>query len=114
MTATDEWGRVPLHYSAMERPIEEVRDLLSNAADPDPRDIGGWTPLLYASRSARPEVVALLLDAGAQVDALTEKGLPALYWAIVRGGEDPVGTIRVLRAHGARTPKPRPWKGISG
>ena len=101
VTETDEWGRVPLHYAAMDRPIDDVRELLSEAVDPDPRDIGGWTPLLYAARSARHEVVSLLLDAGAPVDAPTEKGLPALYWAIVGRGEDPVGTIRVLRARGA-------------
>ena len=98
MTATDEWCRMALHYAAMGRPIDEVRELFAEALNPDPRDIGGWTPLLYGSRSARPEVVALFLDAGAQLDALTERGLPALCWAIVGRGEDPVGTIRVLRA----------------
>ncbi|OLT34762.1 hypothetical protein BJF84_17170 [Rhodococcus sp. CUA-806] len=113
MTEKDEWGRVPLHYAAMERPIEEVRQLLSQAVDPDPRDIGGWTPLLYAARSARPEVVSLLLDAGAQVDALAEKGLPAIYWAIVGRGEDPVGTIRVLRARGA-DPEAKTMEGYFG
>ncbi|WP_072802941.1 ankyrin repeat domain-containing protein [Rhodococcoides yunnanense] len=113
MTATDKGGRVPLHYAALDGEIDKVRRLLGDSNDPDPRDLEGWTPLLFASRAAHTGIIALLLDAGARVDAVTDKGYPALYWAIVGAGKDPVGTIRLLRARGA-DPEAKTMKGTFG
>ncbi|WP_186626581.1 ankyrin repeat domain-containing protein [Rhodococcus sp. BP22] len=113
MTETDRAGRVPLHYAALDGEVENVRRLLSETDDPDPRDLEGWTPLLFASRAARTEIVEMLLDAGARVDAVTEKGYPALYWAIVGSGKDAVGTIRLLRKRGA-DPTAKTMKGYFG
>ncbi|WP_169914776.1 ankyrin repeat domain-containing protein [Rhodococcoides yunnanense] len=104
---------MPLHYAALDGETEEVKRLLGETNDPDPRDLEGWTPLLFASRAAYTDIVALLLDAGARVDAFTDKGYPALYWAIVGSGKDPIGTIRLLRSRGA-DPTAKTMKGYFG
>jgi hypothetical protein len=113
VTEAEEWGRVPLHYAAMERSIEAVRQHLKQTGDPNPRDHEGWTPLLFAGRSANPDVLALLLDAGARIDAVTNQGHPALYWAIAGSGQDPTGAIRILRLRGA-DPTARTMQGHFG
>lgn len=100
MAELDEWGRVPLHYAALEGPIVEVTKLL-RINDVNARDFENWTPLHFAARSGRADVVALLLDNGAEIDAVTDKGYPPLYWAIVASSGDAVATIRVLRSRGA-------------
>ncbi|WP_280366623.1 ankyrin repeat domain-containing protein, partial [Nocardia wallacei] len=60
-----------------------------------------WTPLHFAAQAGAPAVVERLLDSGGDIDALTEKGHPAIYWAAVTKMGNPVETIRVLRARGA-------------
>ncbi|MFI9507285.1 ankyrin repeat domain-containing protein [Nocardia sp. NPDC052566] len=100
MTHRDEWGRTPLHYAALDGDLDTLERLLETE-DVNGRDNEGWTPLHFAAQEARPAVVERLLDAGADIDALTQKGLPAIYWAATATGGDPVATIRVLRARGA-------------
>ncbi|MBO0883090.1 MAG: ankyrin repeat domain-containing protein [Mycobacterium sp.] len=100
MTELDEFGRSPLHYAALEGDLATVERLLA-VEDVNLADREGWTPLHFAARMGRVDVVARLLDSGADVNALTDKGMPPIYWAAVAGVGDPVETIRVLRAHGA-------------
>jgi len=100
MADTDEWGRLPLHYAALEGELGEVRDLLATT-DVNIVDNEGWTPLHFAASVGRTDTVELLLDHGADVDAVTKKGMPAIYWAATATEGDPISTIRVLRAHGA-------------
>lgn len=100
MSERDEFGRTPLHYAARDGDLAATERMLAtedvNAADND-----GWTPLHFAAQAAAPEVVARLLDAGADIDAVTTKGHPAIYWATKADAGDPVATIRLLRARGA-------------
>ncbi|WP_280365728.1 ankyrin repeat domain-containing protein [Nocardia wallacei] len=100
MTELDEHGRSPLHYAAVDGDLAAVERLL-HTDDVNLADSDGWTPLHFAARSAAPAVVERLLDAGADIDAVTDKGMPAIYWAAVARSGDPVQTIRVLRARGA-------------
>ncbi|WP_280316934.1 ankyrin repeat domain-containing protein [Nocardia wallacei] len=100
MSELDEFGRSPLHYAAVDGDLAAVERLL-NTEDVNLADAEGWTPLHFAARSAAAPVVERLLDAGADIDAVTEKGMPAIYWAAVARSGDPVQTIRVLRARGA-------------
>jgi ankyrin repeat protein len=48
--------------------------LLANGADARASDNEGNTPLHHAARSTDPAVAALLLDAGAHVDAINGEG----------------------------------------
>ncbi|MFQ6397562.1 ankyrin repeat domain-containing protein [Nocardia sp. KC 131] len=100
MTQRDEWGRTPLHYAALNGDLDAIERLLATE-DVNVRDNEDWTPLHFAAQDAHPDAVERLLDAGADVDALTDKGMPAIYWAATATGGDPVATIRVLRARGA-------------
>ena len=46
-----------------------VSELLARGADPRSGDQLGWTPLHAAARQANPAIVALIADAGANVNA---------------------------------------------
>lgn len=100
MTNLDEWGRSALHYAARDGDVEAINGLLATE-DVNAADSQGWTPLHFAAQDAHPAAIERLLDAGADIDALTEKGWPAIYLAALASGNDPVASIRVLRAHGA-------------
>ncbi|WP_063066472.1 ankyrin repeat domain-containing protein [Nocardia violaceofusca] len=100
MTQLDEFGRTALHYAARDANLDEVEQLL-DTEDGNLADDQGWTPLHFAANAGAPDVVTRLLGAGADIDALTDKGMPAIYWAAVAKRGNPVETIRVLRAHGA-------------
>lgn len=58
----------------------------------------GMTPLMSAAEGLRENVVQLLLDRGADVDANGPGSLTALQWAKEIGGEDRQGVIRKLEA----------------
>ena len=100
MTQLDEFGRSPLHYAAVDGDLIAVERLLATE-DVNLPDNNGWTPLHMAASTGSSDVVERLLTAGADIHALTEKGMPAIYWAATATTGDPVATIRVLRAHGA-------------
>jgi hypothetical protein len=78
---------------------EAVMTLLANGADPRFADAEGNTPLHHAARSTDPAVAALMLDAGAQVDALNEEGFSPLGVACAAGNWR---LARFLIEHGAR------------
>jgi TonB family protein len=67
----------------------EAETLLANPdVDPDARDEDGWTALMYAARSDRPEFVTLLVKADANLDLQNEDGETALIIAVRRGRVD--------------------------
>ncbi|XP_029954170.1 ankyrin repeat and SAM domain-containing protein 3 isoform X2 [Salarias fasciatus] len=51
------------------------------------KNIGGWTPLMYASYIGHDNIVNLLLEAGVNVNATTPKGLTPLMLAASCGNE---------------------------
>jgi ankyrin repeat protein len=61
-----------------------VRRLLACGVPAGARDGAGWTPLHFAVRAGAAEVVDLLLDAGAAVDARNDDGLTPLQLALAR------------------------------
>jgi ankyrin repeat protein len=66
-------GLTPLHLAARSRQANIVGLILELLKDKrktviDSMDKNGWTPLLHACRSARPETVKLLLEYGAGVN----------------------------------------------
>lgn len=57
--------------------VEAINRLLATE-DVNAADIHGWTPLHFAAQDAHPGAVERLLDAGADIDALIEKGMPTI------------------------------------
>jgi uncharacterized protein len=89
--------------------IKAVGAALGVGADVNARDADGITPLMHAARGDRPEiatpgptdhpeVVELLIERGADVNAKTDSGFVALFWAARYGH---AGVAKVLIAHGA-------------
>ncbi|MBO0883089.1 MAG: ankyrin repeat domain-containing protein [Mycobacterium sp.] len=100
MTGLDEFGRSPLHYAALDGDPAIVERLLATE-DVNLADREGWTPLHFAARMGRADVVTRLLDAGADVNAVTDKGMDAIYWAAAASTGEPARTVRALRQRGA-------------
>ena len=63
--------------------ITKIRELIKDGADVDVRNRYGVTPLLMASQNGHVEIVKLLLQAKADVDAATTRtgGLTSLWAA---------------------------------
>uniref|UniRef100_A0A3P9M471 Ankyrin repeat and sterile alpha motif domain containing 3 n=1 Tax=Oryzias latipes TaxID=8090 RepID=A0A3P9M471_ORYLA len=64
----------------------------------DAKNIGGWTPLMYAAYIGHDNIVNLLLEAGVNVNSTTSKGLTSLMLAASCGNES---IAYVLLQHGA-------------
>lgn len=66
--------------------VEHVQDWLKQeGADPNQRDYTGRTPLQLAVMSSTPEIVQVLIDAGARIVARMVDGRTALHLAAMRG-----------------------------
>lgn len=61
--------------------------LSSGNIDVDGRNLGGWTPLMYAAYIGHDNIVNLLLESGVSVNASTAKGLTPLMLAASCGNE---------------------------
>jgi ankyrin repeat protein len=59
-----------LHYAAWTGGMDNVRLLLHHGADPNARDVIGRTPMSNAANRDRSDVIAILIDAGADVEDL--------------------------------------------
>ncbi|CAE7614757.1 kidins220b [Symbiodinium sp. CCMP2592] len=93
--------RIQLTDAARAGIVDEVESLLQLPMDPDAvlnEDL--HTPLMHASGNGHVDVVRLLLEAGAQKDALDCDGTTALIWA-AHDGRDAV--VQVLLESGVQT-----------
>jgi len=85
---TDANGRTPLHYAAERRNCDAAAALLDAGADVNQRDKWKYAPLHSAmdgytrDPKAKIPIANLLLDRGAQVNAVTKHGKTALSIAI--------------------------------
>jgi ankyrin repeat protein len=86
--------------------VETVNRLLDHGVDVNAWGPDGFTPLQQAAAGGHANLVAVLLERGADANAvggsevvggLHLAGLPALMWAAVRGHE---GVVTVLVEHG--------------
>jgi ankyrin repeat protein len=73
-----------------------VKTLLQSGADPNVRDSGGASALMYATLYASSEEMRLLLDHRADVNAASAAGATALMWATHDADK-----VTVLIEHGA-------------
>ena len=101
VNAVEQWrGQTALMWAAAQKQAEMVAFLLDNGADVDVQSLpndwerqvtaeprmkilppGGMTPLLYAAREGCTECVALLIDAGADLDQADPDGVTPLVMA---------------------------------
>src|SRR5205814_5568731 len=84
----------PIHSAAAGGSTEIVAQLLSQSADPDSRQHGGWTALHAAAASGRIDMVRTLVQHGADVDAANEEGQTACDLAVARNH---TAVVQVLR-----------------
>lgn len=90
-----------IHEAAGEGDDAAVRALLSqNNSLVDSRDDQECTPLHHAAVRGHTDLVALLVDAGADVDAQNHSGETPLHWAVIRNRK---GAVEVLIRRGAET-----------
>lgn len=98
-----------LFEAARSGDVSALEAALDQGGDPNARDAHGITPLMYAARGDRPdianpaptdhpEVAELLIRSGAEINARTDAGFVALFWAARYGH---AGVAKVLIAHGA-------------
>jgi ankyrin repeat protein len=85
--------------------VNEVRELLDAGVDANMRDVAGDPALISAAWIGSSGIVKLLLDRGADVNAIGSDGRNALQRVLTNStywyeGHDEV--VRILRAAGAR------------
>ncbi len=95
--AVDKLGRSALFLAADRQDPEAVKALLGAGADPNR---GVISPLMLASSYGSKPVVKLLIEYGANVNALSKDGETAIMFAVCNGHLD---TVRTLLAAGAST-----------
>lgn len=77
----------PLMMAALRGNLQATRRLLERGAR---FNRAGWTPLHYAACSEEPQLVALLLDRGSDIEAVSPNGTTALMMAARYGAEESV------------------------
>jgi ankyrin repeat protein len=98
----DNYGLRPLHYACGRVHNEkQVRALLKAGADVNVADDSRESPLHCAAEFATAEIVELLVNAGADVHARTERGRTALDLASGRRDRQGAPIVEILRQAGA-------------
>jgi len=91
---------ISIHDAAAKGNIEAVKKHLSDDANVNAKDDGGWTPLHRAAEAGQNEIVELLIDEGADVNAKMEDRWTPLDEAIAVNRTE---TADLLRKHGGKT-----------
>ncbi|XP_059510026.1 ankyrin repeat and SAM domain-containing protein 3 isoform X2 [Stegostoma tigrinum] len=77
-----------LHTASSIGQYDVVKECIQRGkVNPNQKNRGGWTPLMYASYIGHDTVVHLLLEAGVDVNMTTERGQSALMLAASCGNE---------------------------
>ena len=89
----------PLGYALLKATqagdLAEIQDLLEKGADVDSANLQGWSALMIASSAGRADIVKLLLDKDARVNARA-KGFPIMISA--NGSRIPPGATALMAA----------------
>jgi ankyrin repeat protein len=83
------WDQTPLHFAAaFTKDVRHAKLLLDYGADPNKRDRDGIVPLSWCAISNNPGVATVLLERGADVEGVDNKGSSALQRAIKSNRHD--------------------------
>lgn len=75
--------------------LEKANSLIAAGADPNAQHVAGLTPLMWASMMGAPEIIQVLLDAGADLYAVDNEDHDTLYWADRLLHDDPSNPARL-------------------
>jgi ankyrin repeat protein len=99
-------GITPLMVAGGRGDAESAKVLIAHGARLDTRSkLDGYTPLVFAAQYGRTDLVAILLDANADIDLPTESGRTPLFLA---ADADRVDSLRLLLDRGAQVNKALP------
>ena len=98
----DVFERTALHWASFLGNVVMIKELLNHGADPDSRDVRGFTHLHLASMSYKFSslCVKALLEAGAHVDMRDNRGISALSFSVFARDED-INAVNTLLDFGA-------------
>lgn len=100
----------PIHDAALDGDFDEVQRQLDAGVDVNEESSTGLTPLHYAASSGHNDIVELLIERGANVNATDSgKGATPLDYAHWRDHEE---VIETLNAHNAQREHEKGGKGI--
>ena len=85
-------GAPPLHWAARGR-IAATVALLDAGADPNSREIDGWTPLHQAAQYGTDKIIKSLVQAGANLNARDKNGWSPLHRAAYWGKAEMVEAL---------------------
>ena len=108
----DRYGRNPLHCASMSpestRRYDPIPILLGKAVDINGRDFVGRTPLFYAVRKGNIKDAELLIDSGADMQAVDKYGHTPAHVAAIKTGaygkkasDNNLAILKLLREKGA-------------
>lgn len=82
----DKWNFLHLALVSVAIPPnpEAIQHLIEKGVDVNGRDKHGWTPLHFAARTKSVLVVKMLLNAGADVDPVNDKGISPLHLSLLK------------------------------
>ncbi|MEE9131167.1 MAG: ankyrin repeat domain-containing protein [Phycisphaerales bacterium] len=100
--AVDKLGLRALHWASLRGNLKTTKALLDNQANANAQSEGRLlTPLMCAARRGYTEVIKVLLEAGADVEAIDNAGRTALMWAVKESHPE---AARILQDPGTEQP----------
>jgi uncharacterized protein len=96
----DEYGRIPLHYAAVDGDCNSLVRLLESGSAINAQDDNGWTALHFAAQGGHLRLVEELLSRGANPNLLNSHGNGPIWLGVMHGRGD-FSVVRALVAAGA-------------
>lgn len=88
----DEYNRSPLHYAcidnAPDQRLKVAKELITSGQDVNAPDNDSWTPLHFAAQANCVEVIKLLIENGANIEAQEVNGNTPLWVATMNSNNN--------------------------